>query len=150
LLFVGQGCEVQTEDVFFQQEQVVGDKYRTVAQAQKEDLKKAWLRSGVEQKVCDQLFKQKNETGKNFSKRELMDSLYNELRNYGYNKRLEISRNFVRLLVEHSNFVPLAEGHRIDIAETCALKLKQIIDEQRKQADRQIKRKVAETKKFSR
>jgi hypothetical protein len=114
----------------------------------KEDLKKAWLRSGVEQKVCDQLFKQKNETGKNFSKRELMDSLYNELRNYEYNKRLEISRNFVRLLVEHSNFVPLAEGHRIDIAETCALKLKQIIDEQRKQADRQIKRKAAETKKF--
>jgi len=116
----------------------------------KEDLRKAWLRSSVEQNVCNRLFNLKNDEGKKLTKRELMDSLYSELRNYEYNKRLEISRNFVRLLVEHSNFVPLADGHKIDIAETCALKLKQIIDEQRKQSEynQQIKRRATEAKKI--
>ncbi|MCL2650757.1 MAG: restriction endonuclease [Candidatus Azobacteroides sp.] len=116
----------------------------------KEDLKKAWLRSGVELNVCDRLFNLKNDRGEKLSKRELMDSLYSELRNFEYNKRLEISRNFVRLLVEHSNFVPLSDGHRIDIAETCALKLKQIIEEQRKQTEynQHIKRRVQEVKKL--
>jgi hypothetical protein len=117
----------------------------------KEDLRKAWLRSGVEKKVCDRLFNLKNDKGEKLSKRELMDSLYAELRTYEYNKRLEISRNFVRLLVEHSNFVPLSDGHRIDIAETCALKLKQIIDDQRKQSEynQQIKRRAKEAKKVN-
>jgi len=116
----------------------------------KEDLKKAWLRSNVDKNICNQLFNLKNEKGEKLSKRELMDSLYSELRNYEYNKRLEISRNFVRLLVEHSNFVPLSEGHRIDIAETCALKLKQIIEEQRKQTEhnQHIKRRAEEVKKL--
>lgn len=116
----------------------------------KADLRKAWLRSGIENGVCDRLFNSKNEKGEKLTKRELMDSLYGELRNFDYNRRLEISRNFVRLLIEHSNFVPLSEGHRIDIAETCALKLKQIIEEQRKQAEynQRIKHRAREAKKF--
>lgn len=116
----------------------------------KADLSKAWLRSGVDNKVCTRLFNAKNDKGEKLTKRELMDSLYSELRTFEYNKRLEISRNFVRLLVEHSNFVPLAEGHRIDVAETCALKLKQIIEEQRKQTEynQQIKHRAKEAKKF--
>jgi len=116
----------------------------------KEDLKKAWLRSNVEQSICNRLFNLKNDENKKLTKRELMDFLYSELRNNDYNKRLEISRNFVRLLIEHSNFVPLADGHRIDIAETCALKLKQIIAVQRKQAEynQQIKRRATEARKL--
>lgn len=116
----------------------------------KSDLNKAWLRSGVEDKLCTRLFNLTNDKGDKYSKRELMDSLYNQLRNLDYNKRLEISRNFVRLLVEHTNFVPLAEGHRIDIAETCSLKLKQIISEQRKQTEynQQIMRRATEAKKL--
>jgi hypothetical protein len=80
-----------------------------------------------------------------------MDALYSELRNNEYNKRLEISRNFVRILIEHSNFVPLAEGHKIDIAETCALKLKQIIEEQHKQTknNQQIKQRATETREIN-
>ncbi|OAV75804.1 hypothetical protein Barb7_00559 [Bacteroidales bacterium Barb7] len=116
----------------------------------KADLNKAWLRSGVEKKICDNLFNLKNDRGEKLSKRELMDLLYNELRNFNYNKRLEISRNFVRLLVEHSNFVPLADGHKIDIAETCSLKLKQIISDQKKQSEynQKIKQRVHEAKKL--
>lgn len=101
----------------------------------KADLRKAWLRSGVDEVICTSLYSSKNEKGEYLTKRELMDSLYDKLRTFDYNKRLEISRNFVRLLVEHSNFVPLADGHKIDKAETCALKLKQIIADQQKQVE---------------
>jgi hypothetical protein len=99
------------------------------------DLEKSWLRAGVDPLISRKLFNQRHEDGKKYTKRELMDSLYVELRNRDYNKRLEISRNFVRFLVEHKNFVPQSDGHKIEIAETCALKLKEIIEEQRKQAE---------------
>lgn len=115
----------------------------------KEDLKKAWLRSNVDSNICNRLFNLRNDDGNKLTKRELMDLLYIELRSLEYNKRLEISRNFVRILVEHSNFVPLAEGHNIEKAETCALKLRQIIEEQRKQAEynQQIRRRAQNSKK---
>ncbi|MDR1895824.1 MAG: hypothetical protein LBR10_03440 [Prevotellaceae bacterium] len=125
--------DVFTEEIEVQIKRGVSNLYWN-----KEDLRKAWLRSGAEKNVCDRLFSIKE--GRKLTKRELMDSLYAELRTYEYNKRLEISRNFMRVMIEHSNFVPLAEGHKIDIAETCALKLKQIIGEQR------IKRRATEAK----
>ena len=59
-----------------------------------------------------------------------MDQLYIELRGGDFNRRLEVSRNFVRLLIEHRNFTPQDERHRIEKAEHSALKLREIIREQ--------------------
>ena len=115
----------------------------------RKDLKKAWLRLGVDLRLCDSLFSRKNSEGQNLSKRELMDILYEELRKLEYNRRLEISRNFVRILIEHENFVPQAENHRIEIAERCALKIKEIIAQQQKERDYrdEIRRKAQAAKK---
>jgi hypothetical protein len=101
----------------------------------RKDLKKAWLRSGVDSRVCDLLFSMRKEGNQKLSKRELMDVLYEELRTSDYNRRLEVSRNFVRILVEHENFVPQAEKHRVEIAERCALKLREIIAKQQKEQE---------------
>jgi hypothetical protein len=49
---------------------------------------------------------------------------------------LEVSRNFVRFLIEHQNFVPQDDGHKIHVAERCALKLKEIIENQNKKRER--------------
>lgn len=115
----------------------------------RKDLKKAWLRSGVDSRLCDSLFSRKNQEGQNLSKRELMDLLYEELRKLEYNKRLEISRNFVRILIEHKNFVPQSENHRIEIAERCALKIREIVAQQRKEQEYrdQVRRKAQAGKK---
>jgi hypothetical protein len=96
----------------------------------KSDLKKAWLRSNVSPQTCEQLFARRTIEGKKLTKRELMDLLYLEIRKMEYNRRLEISRNFVRILIEHTDFVPQDKGHRIEDAETCALKLKEIYRKQ--------------------
>jgi hypothetical protein len=101
------------------------------------DLQKAWLRAGVDKGLADKLFASKQDDGRKFTKRELMDLLYINIRNIDYNRRLEISRNFVRFLIEHKNFVPVNENHRIDIAETCALKLREIVDRQKTSAENQ-------------
>jgi hypothetical protein len=101
----------------------------------KDDLKKAWIRSGVDIKLCNNLFNQKKNDEEKLSKRELMDALYIELRNADFNRRLEISRNFVRILIEHQNFVPYNEKHRIELAERSALKLKEIIAQQQKESE---------------
>ena len=103
----------------------------------KPDLKKAWLRSGVDKKICEDFFKKTNKEGSLLTKRELMSELYQALRSENFNKRLEISRNFVRFLVEHKNFVPDTKDHNIIVAEQCALKLKEIIAKQIK--EREIK-----------
>lgn len=110
----------------------------------RKDLKKAWLRSGVELTICDSLFSRHNDSGGKPSKRELMDFLYEEIRNIDFNRKLEISRNFVRFLVEHENFVPQDPKHRIEIAERCALKLKEIIKKQEK--DRAYKEEIRRRK----
>jgi Restriction endonuclease len=113
------------------------------------DLKKAWLRAGGDQSVCDSLVSKRLNDGSKFSKRQLMDMLYERLRKSDLNRRLEVSRNFVRFLIEHKSFVPQAEGHRIDVAEHCALKLKQIIDDQnreREQRDARQRRAVEQLK----
>jgi hypothetical protein len=113
------------------------------------DLKKEWLRAGVDSRLCESLFGKRQEDGSKFSKRQLMDMLYERLRSGHLNRRLEISRNFVRFLVEHKNFVPQADGHKIEVAERCALKLRQLIDEQtkeREQRESQRGRTVAQSK----
>ena len=116
----------------------------------KADLKKAWLRAGVNELLCNRLFNLRGDNGNKLTKRVLMDNLYEELRNTEYDRRLEVSRNFVRFLIEHQSFSPQAEGHRVDIAETSSLKLKQIIEDQRKQAEynQRIKNRAREAKKF--
>lgn len=103
----------------------------------KGDLKKCLLRAGVNDTACENIYAKRNEEGQQLTKRQMMDELYTLLRVSDYNRRLEISRNFVRFLVEHQNFVPQKEGHRIDIAERSALKLREIIEQQRKQAESQ-------------
>jgi hypothetical protein len=79
----------------------------------KRDLYKAWLRSGVLQDIADRINALLDSEGRKLSKRQQMDQLYIELRNGDYNRRLEISRNFVRLLIEHNDFTPQDEKHRI-------------------------------------
>ena len=118
----------------------------------KDDLKKAWLRSGVEEGICHSLFLKKTADGKKLTKRQLMDALYEAIRRTDYNKRLEVSRNFVRTLVEHKNFVPQDAHHRIEKAETCALKLKDMVAQQQKQAEYRyssIRRRAQESHKDS-
>jgi len=99
------------------------------------DLEKSWIRAGVDLSLTKKLFNNKDENGQKLTKRKLMDELYSELRNSDYNRRLEISRNFVRILTEHKGFVPQADGHRIDKAERVALKLKEIIQNQKRDAE---------------
>lgn len=94
------------------------------------DLKKAWERCGVAEQICTRIFAMKMPDGNRPSKRQFMDMLYEELKGSEFNRRLEISRNFVRQLVEHDNFVPQDPKHRIEIAETCALRLRELIKKQ--------------------
>ena len=101
----------------------------------KGDLHKAWLRSGVDQRLYKEISNIKGDGGNTLSKRKQMDVLYEKLRLSDKNKRLEISRNFVRILIEHENFVPQDEKHRIEIAERAALKLQKIISEQEKERE---------------
>lgn len=96
----------------------------------KADLHKAWLRSGVPEAVCKQIACLSDIDGGMLSKRKQMDVLYEKLRDYDYSRRLEISRNFVRILAEHSSFVSQNEKHKIDIAERVALKLRELIRKQ--------------------
>ncbi len=114
------------------------------------DLEKAWLRAGVDGKLTTKLFTSRQDDGSKLTKRQLMDLLYKNIRDTDFNRRLEVSRNFVRFLVEHKNFVPQSENHRIDVAETSALKLREIIEKQRQQAEynQQIRQKVKESKKL--
>lgn len=101
----------------------------------KGDLKKCWLRVSVDERICGKLFVKTDFGGQRLTKRQLMDELYSILRTLEYNRRLEISRNFVRVLIEHQNFVPHNENHRIEIAERCSLKLRKIMEKQKKQAE---------------
>jgi hypothetical protein len=96
------------------------------------DLHKAWIRSGVDSRLCDEIGNIRDDAGNNLTKRKQMDVLYQRLRNIEYNRRLEISRNFVRILIEQKTFVPRDEKHRIEIAERAALKLKELLAQQEK------------------
>ncbi|NIS17814.1 MAG: hypothetical protein GWN00_09130, partial [Aliifodinibius sp.] len=94
----------------------------------KDDLKKAWIIAGVDPTLANALRYKKNEEGREYTKRELMGVLYDHIRKMDYNRRLEISRNFVRFLIEQKAFSPIKPEHRIDVAERSALKLREIIN----------------------
>ena len=96
----------------------------------KSDLHKAWLRSGVPATIRDEVIRLRTKDDQEFSKRRQMDALYDRLRSGEYNRRLEISRNFVRILIEQKMFVPQSEMHRVEIAERCSLKLRELIRQQ--------------------
>ena len=115
----------------------------------KNDLKKAWLRSGVDPQTANRLFALRDEEDRKLTKRQLMDRLYEYLRTADYNKRLEISRNFVRILIEQKSFVPQDRNHRAEKAERCALKLRAIIRQQEKEREYRegIKRKAQQASK---
>ena len=99
----------------------------------KGDLQKAWLRVGVSAEICREIDRFKDEEGQPLSKRRRMDQLYERLRSADFNLRLRISREFVRTLVEHKNFVPQDPKRRIEIAERAALKLRELIAAQEKE-----------------
>src|SRR5262245_43760095 len=103
----------------------------------KGDLHKAWLRSGVSLQTRDEIVRLRNSEGQDLSKRLQMDALYERLRAGQYDRRLEISRNFVRILVEQNGFTPQSEKHRVEVAERAALKLRELIRKQ--SADREYR-----------
>lgn len=115
------------------------------------DLQKAWVRSGVDQATTRRLFALKDNEDRDISKRKLMDHLYQELRAADFNRRLEVSRNFVRILIEQKSFTPQSEKHRVEVAERAALKLREIIAAQRDQQEYRetIRRRAQEGKKES-
>lgn len=96
----------------------------------KGDLRKAWLRAGVALPLCDEVSRLKDEQGRPLTKRGQMDALYERLRGLDFAQRLRISRDFVRILAEHANFVPQDPKHRIELAERAALKLRAAIASQ--------------------
>lgn len=115
----------------------------------KDDLRKAWLRAGVPQALCDEIAQLRDEEGKPLTKRLQMERLYQRLRTESFDFRLGVSRNFVRTLIGHTNFVPQDPRHRIEVAERAALKLKAVIAEQnavREQKDRVRRHTAAATK----
>jgi Restriction endonuclease len=96
------------------------------------DLHKAWLRSGVTVDMKEDISGLRTEDGQELSKRKQMDVLYERLRAGDFHLRVRISRNFVRILVEQKSFTPQNVKHRIEIAERCALKLRERIAKQEK------------------
>ena len=109
------------------------------------DLKKAWLRAGVPLSTCNHIESLTNDVGRSLTKRQMMDKLYEDLRTADFNLRLRISREFVRFLVEHKNFVPQDDRHCIAEAERAALKLREVVAEQALAYERQsqIRREAA-------
>ncbi len=102
----------------------------------KGDLKKACLCSGISESLYNEVCNKKNQYNSYLSKREIMDELYLRLRNLDANKRLEISRNFVRLLVEHKDFLPQDSKHNIMQAELASIKLKEKIKNQKEDLEK--------------
>jgi Restriction endonuclease len=96
----------------------------------KGDLHKAWLRSGVPLSVRDQILLLRTEEQQALTKRQQMDALYERLRTGEYDRRLEVSRNFVRILIEQATFTPQDRKHRIEVAERSALKLRELVRRQ--------------------
>jgi hypothetical protein len=106
----------------------------------KGDLHKAWLRSGVHPAVKDEILRLRNDEGQELTKRRQMDALYERLRSGAYDRRLEVSRNFVRILVEQNGFTPQNERHRVEVAERSALKIRELI--RRQEADREYRESI--------
>ncbi|KMZ12459.1 hypothetical protein BHUM_03938c [Candidatus Burkholderia humilis] len=101
----------------------------------KADLHKAWLRSGVAPASVKEVANLEDATGKLLTKRSQMDALYQRLRSLEYNRRLEISRNFVRILVEQEIFTQQAESYQIQKAQLVAFRLKNLLEKQNKEQE---------------
>lgn len=101
----------------------------------KGDLQKAWTRSGVPNRLILEVVALIDLEGRSLSKRKQMDALYERLRTAEFDRRLEVSRNFVRILVEQNGFSRQDDRHRIEVAERAALKLKDLIRIQEKQVN---------------
>lgn len=97
----------------------------------KGDLEKCLIRAGVDARTAREIRNRTNTDGQPITKRQIMDDLYIEFRGREKNRRIEVSRNLARTLMEHKNFVSENSGHKIDIAERCSLKLQKIAQEQR-------------------
>ncbi|MEM9540178.1 MAG: restriction endonuclease [Cyanobacteria bacterium P01_E01_bin.42] len=103
----------------------------------KRDLQDTWLRSGVPQEICNLLFSLKKDDEFLYTKRELMDLLYDRLKNLDYERKLEISRNFTRILIERESFPKCADNHRVEIAESCASRLREIYEQQKNKLEQE-------------
>jgi hypothetical protein len=115
----------------------------------KGDLHKALIRSGVSERIVKEIVGLQDEAGRALTKRKQMDALYDRLRNAELNRRLEVSRNLVRILIEQNSFSRQDDRHRVEVAETAALKLREVIRKQEKEIavrDAKQRRSVAEKK----
>lgn len=101
----------------------------------KSDLHKAWQRSGVPVSIIEGIKHLKDETGKGLTKRGQMDALYQTLRSGEYNRRLETSRNFVRILIEQETFTQQDGAHQVQKAQFAALRLKDLLAKQNKEQE---------------
>ncbi len=100
------------------------------------DMGKCLMRAGVEQALVKRLLSSKGANDQPISKRQIMDAVYQQLRTIDFNRRLEISRKLVAVLINQTSFVPQDKNHRVDIAERSALKLRAMIAEQQKERER--------------
>jgi hypothetical protein len=101
----------------------------------KGDLHKAWLTSKVDARVVSEIKAMRTTEGKPLTKREQMDALYERMRTLNYNRRLEISRNFARILIEQQQFVAQDRGHQVHRAQLAALRLRELCDKQSKEQE---------------
>jgi hypothetical protein len=102
----------------------------------KHDLQRVWLGAGVPQALADRMFALRSPDGQLLTKRELMNQLYLRFRHWPVERRLEVSRNFVRTLVEHGRFTPQDPNHRVEKAEHAALRLREVLRCQQASAER--------------
>lgn len=114
----------------------------------KGDLHKAWLSSNVDPRLVAEVKNLRSVEGKALTTREQMDSLYERIRNLDYNRRLEISRNFARILIEQQSFVAQDRGHQIQRAQLAALQLRELRDKQSKRQEVKQARVVARTETY--
>lgn len=106
----------------------------------KGDLQKAWLRSRVPEHLLKEVSSLRDHDGGTLTKRRQMDALYERLRKADFNRRLEVSRNFVRILVEQNSFSRQDDRHRIEVAERASLKLKELLRHQEKERESRVNR----------
>jgi hypothetical protein len=135
-----EGLVVQVFDVFTEEVEVLIKDGMANLYWYKGDLHKAWLRSGVPISVKDEILRIRNDEGQELTKRRQMDALYERLRTDEYDRRLEVSRNFVRILVEQQGFTPQDQRHRVEVAERSALKLRELI--RRQEAEREYRESI--------
>jgi restriction endonuclease Mrr len=103
----------------------------------------------VPQQIIDEVRRLRNDDGKELTKRGQMDALYVRLREGEYNRRLEVSRNFARILIEQESFTAQDSKHQVQKAQFAALRLrellsKQVKDQEAKESTRRAAAKAVE------